>query len=171
MKLTETLNLPLPAQDVAAMYADPRYAQIRREVLGADEATSSVQGDVAGSFSVSTDLSMPTDKVPDIARPFVGSSITVREVQEWSAPQADGSRTGTTHLVVVGTPASLTASVRMSPAPDGTTDVVIDGDLVAKIPVLGKRLEKAALPYVSRVLQAERKAARTYRDGAAGPAA
>lgn len=166
MKLTETLSLPMPAQDVAAMYADPRYATVRGEVLGAEKASSSVEGDVQAAFTVSTDLSMPTDRVPDIARPFVGSSITVREVQEWSAPQADGSRTGTTHLVVVGTPASMTASVSMTPGAEGTTDIVIDGDLVAKVPVLGKRLEKAAMPYVSRVLKAEQKAARTYRDGA-----
>ncbi|MFC0674501.1 DUF2505 domain-containing protein [Brachybacterium hainanense] len=166
MKLTETLSLPLPAQDVAAMYADPRYAQVRGEVLGAQSASSRVEGDVAGAFTVSTELSMPTDRVPDIARPFVGSSITVREVQSWSAPQADGARTGTTDLVVVGTPASMTAAVTMTPAQTGTTEIVIDGDLVAKIPVLGKRLEKAALPYVSRVLKAEQKAARTYREGA-----
>lgn len=165
MKLTESLNLPLPPQEVAAMYADPRYARVRGEVLGADDARSEVTGDIAGAFRVSTDLTMPTERVPDIARPFVGSSITVREVQDWSAPAPDGSRTGTTNLVVVGTPASMSATVSMTPSGAEETAISIDGDLVAKIPVLGKRLEKAAMPYVSRVLQAEQKAARTYREG------
>ena len=44
----------------------------------------------------------------------------------------------------------------------------IDGDLVAKIPLLGPRLEKAAIPYVSTVLRAEERSAKTYRESQAG---
>ena len=48
MKLRETLHLPLPDRSAAAMYADPEYAAIRRETLGAKEASSHVEGDPAG---------------------------------------------------------------------------------------------------------------------------
>lgn len=162
MKLRETLNLPLSARAAAEMYADPEYTEIRRRTLGAAQAESTLEGDPAGSFTVRTELSMPTDRVPDMVRPFVGSSVTIREEQSWSAPEQDGSRRGTMHLDVVGTPAGLTATLRLTPTVESTSTVEIDGDLVAKVPLLGPRLEKAAIPYVSTVLRAEERSASTY---------
>ena len=164
MKLRETLHLPLPARAAAAMYADAQYTAIRRDTLGATDASSHVDGDPSGAFTVTSELSLPTDRVPDIVRPFVGSSVTVREVQTWSAPGEDGSRTGTMRLDVVGTPAGLTATLRLRTADQERSEVEIDGDLVAEVPLLGPRIEKAAVPYVSTVLRAEERSAATYRD-------
>lgn len=166
MKLRETLNLPLSARTAATMYADEEYTAIRKETLGAKSAAATVEGDPIGAFTVRTELAMPTDKVPDIVRPFVGSSVTIREEQSWSAPEPDGSRTGTMSLEVVGTPAGMKASLRLAPTGELTSSVDIDGDLVAKIPLLGSKLEKAALPYVSKVLRAEEKSAKKYQDRA-----
>ena len=133
MKLRETLHLPLPARSAAAMYADPEYAAIRRETLGANEASSHIEGDPAGAFTVTTELVMPTDRVPDI----VGAAVTVKEVQSWSGPEPDGSRTGTMRLDVVGIPAGLTGTLRLAALDQARSDVEIDGDLVAKVPLLG----------------------------------
>jgi Protein of unknown function (DUF2505) len=164
MKLHETLNLPLSARSAAAMYTDEEYTEIRRQTLGANRAESTVDGDPVGAFTVRTELAMPTDRVPDIVRPFVGSSVTVREEQSWSAPEPDGSRSGTMKLEVAGTPAGLTGTLRLSPTGELTSSVEIMGDLVAKVPLLGSRLEKAAVPYVSKVLRAEEKSAATYQE-------
>ena len=71
-------------------------------------------------------------------------------------------------LEVAGTPAGLTATLRLSPSGEAASSVDIDGDLVAKIPLLGPRLEKAAIPYVSTVLRAEERSAKTYRESQAG---
>lgn len=168
MKLHERLTLPMSAAAAAAMYADPEYTAIRRSTLGASRAESSVQGDPSGAFTVSTELSMPTDRVPDIVRPFVGSSVTIHETQSWSAPEADGARQGTTRLEVAGTPAGLTGTLRLVPGGDSSSTVEIDGDLVAKVPLLGPRLEKAAVPYVSTVLRAEERSATEYRESHTG---
>lgn len=162
MHLRETLDLPLTPAAAAAMYADPRYADIRVEALRATSAETDVTGDVDGAFTVTTVLAMSTDGVPDVARPFVGSSVSVREEQSWHAPEADGSRDGRTVLTVVGTPASMTADLRIVPVGTDRSEVTIDGDLVAKVPLLGGRIEKAAVPYVSKVLRAEERAAATY---------
>lgn len=164
MRLRETLNLPVPAHDVPAMYADSAYTAIRRDTLRASSAESAVEGDPTGAFTVRTELALPTDRVPDVVRPFVGSSVTVHEEQSWSAPETDGSRHGTLNLEVAGTPASMKATLHLSPAGGAGSTVEIDGDLVAKVPLLGARMEKAAVPYVSTVLQAEEKTAATYRD-------
>lgn len=167
MKLRETLSLPLAPREAATMYADPEYTEIRRRTLGASAASSTVSGQAEGAFTVSTELSMPTDRVPDMVRPFVGSAVTVREVQEWSAPEADGGRRGTMRLEVAGTPAGMTATLTLAPAGAEGSRVEIDGDLVAKVPLLGPRLEKAAVPYISKVLRAEEKAAATYKESVA----
>ncbi|MGY5765962.1 DUF2505 domain-containing protein [Brachybacterium sp. DNPG3] len=164
MKLSETLNLPVSAGAAATMYTDESYAEVRRAALGASSGSSSVQGDASGAFVVTTELAMPTDRVPDIVRPFVGSSVTVREEQSWSAAAADGSRTGTMTLTVAGTPAGVKAALTMTPKGDSACTVVIDGDLTAKVPLIGGRLEKAAVPYISKVLRTEEKAAARYRD-------
>lgn len=163
MKLHETLKLPLSADAAAAMYADQEYTVIRGETLGATRATSTADGEPSGEFTVRTELVLPTDRVPDIVRPFVGSSVTVREEQTWSAPIADGSRRGTMTLEVVGTPAGMKATITLTPGGDSSCTVQIDGDLTAKVPLLGSRMEKAAVPYVSKVLRAEEKAAEKYR--------
>lgn len=164
MKLRERLHLPLPPQEAAQMYTDPEYTEIRRRTLKATEAEAHREGDPSGAFTVRTELSMPTDRVPDMARPFVGSTVTVHEEQSWSAAEPDGSRTGTMTLKVAGTPAGLTATLRLTPTGESTSDVVIDGEMTAKIPLLGPKLEKAALPYVSTVLRTEERAAAAYRD-------
>jgi len=166
MKLRETLHLPLPARSAAAMYADPEYTAIRRGTLGAADASSHVDGDPAGAFTVTTELTLPTDRVPDIVKPFVGSSVTVKEVQSWSAPEPDGSRSGSMRLDVVGTPAGLTGTLRLQALDQQRSEVEIDGDLVAKVPLLGPRIEKAAVPYVSTVLRAEERSAAAYQDRA-----
>ena len=168
MKLRETLSLPLPARSAADMYADQEYTEIRRRTLGATRAESTVEGSPEGAFTVRTELSMPTDRVPDMVKPFVGSSVTIHEKQSWSAPAADGGREGMMSLEVAGTPAGLTATLRLSPSGEAASSVDIDGDLVAKIPLLGPRLEKAAIPYVSTVLRAEERSAKTYRESQAG---
>lgn len=167
MKLRETMTLPLSAREAAAMYADTAYAEIRRRTLGANDASATVDGDPSGAFSVTTDLHLPADRVPDIAKRFVGSSLTVRETQRWSVPEADGSRTGTMEFDVVGLPAGMQGSARLAPAGDGACTVEIDGDLAAKVPLIGSRLEKAAQPYVSKVLRAEERSAATYREQSA----
>lgn len=164
MRVHETLTLPLPVDEAAAMYADPDYAEIRREALGATSVSSSVDGDPAGTFTVRTELSMPTDRVPEVARRFVGSSLTVHEEQSWSGPAEDGSRTGRNRLQVAGMPAGVDAAVTLAPAGDGSSTLDIDGELTAKVPLIGGRLEKAALPYISSVLKVEQKAAKRYRD-------
>ena len=54
----------------------------------------------------------------------------------------------------VWAPAGLTATLRLRTADQERSEVEIDGDLVAKVPLLGPRIEKAAVPYVSTVLRA-----------------
>src|SRR5699024_7781381 len=97
MRLRETLNLPLSARDVPAMYADGDYTAIRRDVLRASSAEPTVEGGSSGAFTVRTELALPTDRVPDIVRPFVGSRVTGREQQSWSVRRRTAAGAGSWH--------------------------------------------------------------------------
>ena len=55
-------------------------------------------------------------------------------------------------------------TLRLAALDQARSDVEIDGDLVAKVPLLGSKIEKAAVPYVSTVLRAEERSAAAYRD-------
>lgn len=162
MHLAESMTLPLAADAAARMYADPSYAQVRRGALEADAASAQVEGSAEAAFTATTTLRMPTDQVPDMVRRFVGQSVEVRETQAWQAPAPDGSREGTIRFDVVGAPASMTGSARMVPVDASSCRVEITGDLVAKVPLLGRKLEQAALPYVSEVLRREERSAATW---------
>lgn len=164
MKLSETMTLPLSPADAARMYADPAYADLRRSALGASDAASSVVGDPAGPFTTTTVLTMPTDRVPEMVRRLVGQSVEVREVQAWQAPEPDGSRRGTIRFDVVGAPASMDGTTTLVPAGEGASHVSIDGELVAKVPLLGRKIEQAALPYISEVLRLEERSAAAYAE-------
>lgn len=165
MHLHETMTLPLDPLGVARMYADPAYAETRREGLGAHAATASVEGEPTGPFTTTTTLTMPTDQVPDMVKRFVGATVDVRETQTWQPPEPDGSRRGTIRFEVIGAPASMSGTTVLMPSGDGASLVTIDGDLTAKVPLLGRKIEQAAAPYVAEVLRREERNAATYAEG------
>lgn len=164
MKFHESITLPLSPTDAARMYADPRYASVRAEVLGADSASSRTTGSPDGEMTVVTELKMPTDRVPDIARKFVGERISVEETQSWQAPEETGERSGTMRFTVAGLPVCVEGESRLLQEGDQSR-LDVSGDLSAKIPLVGGKLEKAAVPYIGRVLQAEARAAQRYIQG------
>lgn len=166
MRVNETLHLPLSPDAVARMYVDPQYPPLRASALRAHDVSASVTGSADDAFSVSSTLRLPTTGIPDLVRKVVGETVTVREVQDWSAPAADGSRTGTIRLDVDGTPASMTGDLRLAADGKNATTVTIDGELTAKVPLLGKKIEQAAVPYVTKVLAKEQASAAAYADRA-----
>lgn len=107
---------------------------------------------------------MPTDRFPDFARKLTGERITLVETTTW-APEADadGARRGDIRLTVDGAPVSATSTTVVRP--DGTGAVeVVSGEVTAKVPLIGGRIEKAVLPALEAALDAQ---VDTYRDWAA----
>lgn len=161
MKFQETTSLPLTPAETGRMLADPEYTQIRGRTLGATSASSNVDGNPEGEMTVVTELSLPTDRIPDIAKRFVGASVTVKETQIWATPSTSGERTGNIRIEVPGMPVIVEGTSRLTPEGDHSR-MEVSGDLTAKIPLVGGKLEKAAAPYISRVLKAEERSARAY---------
>ncbi len=142
---------------VAAMLADPAYARARVEASGAAVEQADVTGAVDGAFTVATRRSLPTDQIPAQARSFVGSTLEVRQVEAWEAPEG-GVRRGSVVVEISGTPVRLTGTVALEPDGPGASVLTYDGQLKASIPLFGAAVEQAAAGAVRSALAAEQAA-------------
>lgn len=99
---------------------------------------------------------MPTDDFPDFVRSMIGPQIVVVETYLWEAPASDGSRNGTL-TVDIGDgnlPVGMTGTITLKP--HGTGSVIrVDGELKARVMLIGGKIEKAAEPAVRDAIDKE----------------
>jgi hypothetical protein len=154
------LGYPAGPDAVAALLADRSFVTEVCAASSADAWDVEVSGTAQGAFTVTTERTLPTTGVPDAFRRFVGDSLRVRQVDTWEAAAADGTRSGTIRLEVVGAPVSARATTSLRAGGSGTEQQV-SGELKAAVPLLGGRVERAAEPALVRALRdQERLAAR-----------
>ncbi|MFL6161290.1 MAG: DUF2505 domain-containing protein [Jatrophihabitantaceae bacterium] len=88
-------------------------------------------------------------KLPDYLARLIGDSVTIRQVEQWSAPNGDGSRTATVRLTIKGQPASMDGRAVLSPDGSGSKEIVT-GDVKVAVPIIGSRFE----PDIVKVIEA-----------------
>lgn len=91
---------------------------------------------------------------PSQAQRFTGPELVVHVDQDWGRAATDGSREGELKISVEKMPASMAGTAKLKPAGDGTT-IDYDGDLEVRIPIIGRKFETAAAPYLQRVLDVQ----------------
>jgi hypothetical protein len=141
---------------VITMLADPDFQARKCQGTGAVEWDVDVVEHGHGGVTVTTVRVLPTDSVSDVVRAFVGPRLTVRQVDDWEAALADGSRTGRISVTIEGAPVKLTGSQEMAVDGGGTVQY-IEGDLRASVPLLGGRIEKAAEPAIQAAIRVEQR--------------
>jgi hypothetical protein len=155
VRLTAELRYPADPATVFAMLADPAFQERKLAATGALEHDVTVESR-DGAATVRSRRTMPTDQVPDLVRNLVGSTLTVVQVEEWGPADADGGRRGTVAVEVSGAPVRLEGTLRLAPAGGGTVETV-DGDLKARVPLIGGRIEKAAEPAIRMAIETEQR--------------
>lgn len=95
-------------------------------------------------------------QVPDFIRRFVGESISIGQVEHWSPPGPSGARTAVVDVTVKGQPASMTGSMTLSPAPEGSTELVT-GEVKVGIPFLGRQIEPEIVKVIEAALRIEQR--------------
>jgi hypothetical protein len=100
-------------------------------------------------------------QVPDFIRKFVGDSIAIRQIEEWSAPGPTGTRTATVHLTIKGQPASMVGTAVLAPAPEGSTEVVT-GDVKVAIPLLGRKVEPEIVKVIEAAVRIEQRVGQAW---------
>ncbi|MBD7996051.1 DUF2505 domain-containing protein [Arthrobacter sp. Sa2CUA1] len=151
MALTASTTLPYDAATLTKTFTDEDFVRSISEHVGGSLVSLVVDGDIAGPFTLTAVRTLPTDRLPDMAKKLVGASLTVTQKESWEAPAADGSRTASIDLSIGGVPLKVNAVQRLVVVPEGTrTDV--EGSVSSSIPFLGDKIAKSAEPMIGKAL-------------------
>lgn len=150
MDMQQTLRWPVAPQQVVRARCDAGYLEALCRRTGAVEHDVQVDG-----LRTVVRRVMPTDRFPDFARKMTGDRITMVETTTWQPEaDADSARHGEVRLTVEGAPVQATFATVVRP--DGTGAVeVVSGEVTAKVPLIGGRIEKAVLPGLQAAMDAQ----------------
>jgi hypothetical protein len=161
MALAASTTLPHSVDRVAAVFVNEDFLKHTSEVVGGTLESFTLDGDVAGVFSTITVRTLPTTRLPEIARKFVGEKLTVTQTENWDAPEVDGSRTSNITLKISGAPLDVTAVQRLV-ADGGNTRVELEGSVSSAVPFLGGKIAEAAEPMVGKALNIQSQQAQAW---------
>lgn len=160
MKISATFDYAATPQEVFAMLADEDFQARKCAATGALRHSVSVSTQGERTVIVSH-RDLPTQDFPDFVRSLVGATLAVVETQDWGPPGPDGARQGRLTVDIVGAPIDLAGTLSL--APDGRGSVEsIDGDLKARIPLIGGKIEQAAAPAIESAIRAERETGQAW---------
>jgi Protein of unknown function (DUF2505) len=153
MKIHATIDYAATPQEVFAMLADEDFQVRKCTANGARGHAVSIGSQGERTTIVST-RDLPTDNLPSYVRSIVGDTLTVTETQDWGPPAADGTRSGRLTVDIAGAPIDLAGTLSLAPGGQGSLETV-EGDLKARIPLIGDKLEKAAAPAIQSAIRVE----------------
>lgn len=151
MALSASTTLPHSVDSVAAVLVNEDFQRHVSQLVGGTLESFTVDGDTAGAFTTTSVRTLPTTRLPEIARKFVGEHLKVTQEEKWDAPAADGSRQSNISLKVAGAPVDVTAVQRLV-ADGGSTRVELEGNVTSSVPFLGGKIADAAEPMVAKAL-------------------
>ncbi|WP_062076793.1 DUF2505 domain-containing protein [Demequina globuliformis] len=157
MHFTHEHHFDAPVEDVFAMLADKEFAVKRAETSGADASDAVFSGSIDEGFTVAIRRVVPSSSIPQEFRGFIGSDLTVRYSEVWSAPRGT-ERQGTFSVEIVGAPGHASGRLLLTPEGNGT-DFVVDGTVTVRVPLFGAMIEKSLLKNVIEGLETELQAA------------
>ncbi|KNX37708.1 DUF2505 domain-containing protein [Luteipulveratus halotolerans] len=153
MKISVDWTYTAAPDEVWAMTSSTEFQDRKCADAGAQSYDSSVTADGDRTVIVTT-REMATEGVPDALRSLAGRTVTITETQTWGPAAADGSREAEVRVEAKGQPVSMNGKVRMAPAADSTA-VSLTGDLKARVPLVGGRIEKAVAPVIEAAARSE----------------
>lgn len=151
MTIHEKTSINAPIDKVVEAYASKDFARHVSELAGVVFESFSVDGDTSGAFSVTTVRSVGGDKIPGFAQKFVKNGVTLTQKDLFKAPSADGSRDVETSVTAGAVPVSADISQQLTAQGD-KTEVTLEGEVKANIPLVGKKIAQTAEPYMSKAL-------------------
>lgn len=161
MALNASTTLPYDTRTVLGVFTDEGFVRHMSEYVGGSLESLTVDGDTSGPFTLTAVRTMPTDRLPDMARKFVGETLSVTQTEQWGAPSADGSREAKLEMTVAGVPLNVAAVQRL--IPQGTDTVVdLQGNVTSSVPFLGGKIAGAAEPMIGKALNVQAVEARKW---------
>ena len=160
MKISATFDYAATPHDVFAMLIDEDFQARKCVATGAlsHSVSVSAQGD---RTVIVSNRDLPTDGFPDFVKSLVGATLAVTETQDWGPAGPDGARLGRLTVDIAGAPIDLAGTLSLAPAAQGSVETV-DGDLKARIPLIGSKIERAAAPAIESAMRAERETGQAW---------
>jgi uncharacterized protein YndB with AHSA1/START domain len=153
MKISDIIEFAAPPQEVFAMFADEEFQNRKCRATGALRHTVSITTQDERTLIVST-RDMPSDRFPSFVKSMVGATLAVTETQDWGPSGTDGVRRGRLTVEIAGAPVSLHATLLLETGGQGSIET-IEGDLKARVPLLGTKIEESAAPAVQSAIRVE----------------
>lgn len=158
MKLKESFSYPAGVEKVFALISDEAFRTTSAEESKGRDVSTTVEKD--GDDTVVTLVrTQPatSSAVPDFVKKLIGSTVTIKQVERWKSPDADGNRAATVTMKVAGKPAGFKGKAKLSPRAKGA-DFVVTGDVKVDVPFVGKRVEPLIGKAVAAALRHDVKA-------------
>jgi uncharacterized protein YndB with AHSA1/START domain len=153
MELKLSASYDASPEEVFAIVTDSTFRE------QACEKTKALSYDVkvseaGGNTVVRVSREMSADDIPDMARKFVGNTLTVVQTETWRPAAADGSRTADVTGEITNTPVTLKGKAAIAVV-GGKTVQAIDLDVKVAVPLIGKKLEPFVVDAIRRGLEKE----------------
>ncbi|MHA7175623.1 DUF2505 domain-containing protein [Arthrobacter sp. Sr24] len=163
MALAAATTLSATIQRVTDVFTNEDFIKHVSETVGGELKKFTISGPTDAAFTTQTMRTLPTTRMPEMVKKFVGATLTVTQDESWSAPAPDGSRTNTIKLSVAGAPVDVSALQKLT-ADGGATLVELSGEVTSGVPFLGAKIASAAEPVIGRALNLQATLAQKWLD-------
>jgi hypothetical protein len=160
MKLSVHHSFPASVEQVFASHVEKSVREEACRQSGALSHEVSVRHAADGRAQVEVNRVMPAT-VPDFVQKFVGDSIAIRQVEDWSAPDGQGARRAEIRLTIQGHPVSMLGTAQLTPDGAGSSELVT-GDVKVAVPLLGRRIEPEIVKVIEAGLRVEQRVAEEW---------
>ena len=145
MQISTSHDYAATPDQVAAMLLDRDFLEKVAARAGARSATIHTEGHKA-------ELTLHLNPPSSVAG-FIGKELRLTQVMSWDEP-GNLPRCGSVEVMVHGMPVTMTAQGRLSATENGTL-ASYEGELVVQVPLIGKRLEREAEPFIRAALNTQ----------------
>jgi Protein of unknown function (DUF2505) len=153
MKISSTVEYAATPDAVFAMLANEDFQSRKCVATGARSHSVSISAHGNRTVIVSS-RDLPTDDFPDFVKSMVGPTLAITETQDWGPAGTDGARQGKLNVDIAGAPISLAGTLSLAPGGQGTVETV-EGELKARMPMIGGMIENAAAPAIRSAIRVE----------------
>ncbi len=153
MRFDSTADYDAPADAVFAIMSQTAFQDekvaVTSDLGGPTQVTQ--RGD---RTVIRTERAYSSSVLPEVARRFVGERFTIVEEQNWGPANEAGDRTGRLEMHISGQLLTLVADLALRTTATGS-HTSVSGELKARIPLIGGKIESAAAPLIKDGVQAE----------------
>ena len=142
------------ADQVSAALVDPAYLRDRLAALGGGGATLLEHNSTNGDTRFRLRHAVPATDLPSAIRGFLKGDLMIERTETWQRAE-DGSHVGTVEAGVPGVPGHIRGTMRLSDDTDGGSTILMEGQVVVNIPLLGGKVEDVIATQVTRLLGKE----------------